>query len=301
MMQNPTPAIMSAPEPVPSMTITIPTADRLGAISPPLEAVSPTCVPADDNLNAMVEIDVKPQAEQQYPSYETPYQSPPMSAMEPGNPIYEETLQYYNGSKLFNNSDYSTPPPSTGPSTENTPDTRLTPFTASPSPPAHTEHTINGHLAVSPGPSSSDGLSPSPGLSPDPSRGRSPNPSVGRSQGRSPARPDGGFVCETCGAVKNSFHQFNHHKRYHERPWPCTFAGCELSFGTVTHLKRHINDKHKKTRSFYCTQPGCDYSRQGTKSFPRKDNWKRHMLKKHSIDPKNTDEDHLDDDAMDVA
>lgn len=89
----------------------------------------------------------------------------------------------------------------------------------------------------------------------------------------------------------------SHHKRYHERPWQC--QQCDRSFGTITHLKRHINDKHEKTRKFYCTQPGCEYSRLGTKSFPRKDNWKRHMLKKHAIDPQNdTDEDYLGDDSM---
>jgi hypothetical protein len=71
----------------------------------------------------------------------------------------------------------------------------------------------------------------------------------------------------------------------------------------VTHKNRHVNDKHVKTRKFYCTQAGCDYARGGPKSFPRKDNWKRHMMKKHSIDPKNvTDEDHLGEDvAMDGA
>lgn len=66
-------------------------------------------------------------------------------------------------------------------------------------------------------------------------------------------------------------------------------------------MRRHVNDKHHKTRKFYCTIAGCDYSRQGIKSFPRKDNWKRHMLKKHSFDPQNvTDEDYLGDEvAMD--
>lgn len=46
-----------------------------------------------------------------------------------------------------------------------------------------------------------------------------------------------------------------------------------------------MNDRHHKTRQFYCTQPGCLYSRQGGKSFPRKDNWRRHMKNKHHIDP----------------
>jgi hypothetical protein len=30
--------------------------------------------------------------------------------------------------------------------------------------------------------------------------------------------------------------------------------------------------------------PGCDYSRTGGKAFPRKDNWKRHMVKIHGMD-----------------
>jgi hypothetical protein len=56
-----------------------------------------------------------------------------------------------------------------------------------------------------------------------------------------------------------------------------------MRFGTKTHLDRHINDKHNKTRKYYCIQPKCPYSRQGGKSFPRKDNWRRHMQNKHNI------------------
>ena len=51
-----------------------------------------------------------------------------------------------------------------------------------------------------------------------------------------------------------------------------------MRFGTKTHLDRHVNDKHKKSRKFYCQAPGCPYSRHGGKSFPRKDNWRRHMV-----------------------
>jgi hypothetical protein len=53
----------------------------------------------------------------------------------------------------------------------------------------------------------------------------------------------------------------------------------------MTHLKRHINDKHLQTEKFHCTQAGCSYSRQGGKSFPRKGNWRRHMVKIHGLDP----------------
>lgn len=72
----------------------------------------------------------------------------------------------------------------------------------------------------------------------------------------------------------------SHHKRYHERPHQC--PQCDKRFGTKTHLDRHINDKHNKTRKYHCTVTGCAYSKQGGgKSFPRKDNWRRHMQNKH--------------------
>ncbi|KAK0655882.1 hypothetical protein B0T16DRAFT_451509 [Cercophora newfieldiana] len=93
------------------------------------------------------------------------------------------------------------------------------------------------------------------------------------------------FPCDQCHRVFDQVHKLNHHKRYHDRPHECTHPGCTMRFGTKTHLDRHINDKHKKTRQFHCTEHGCPYSRQGGKSFPRKDNWRRHMMNKHQITP----------------
>lgn len=83
----------------------------------------------------------------------------------------------------------------------------------------------------------------------------------------------------------DQIHKLNHHKRYHDRPHECPHAGCTMRFGTKTHLDRHINDKHFKTRKFYCTVHDCPYSKQGGKSFPRKDNWRRHMVNKHQLTP----------------
>jgi len=71
-----------------------------------------------------------------------------------------------------------------------------------------------------------------------------------------------------------------------------------MKFGTKTHLDRHVNDKHFKMRKFHCTQPECPYSRQGGKSFPRKDNWRRHMLNKHHITPTTDPEPEFGDDMM---
>ncbi|KAK3336873.1 hypothetical protein B0T19DRAFT_53572 [Cercophora scortea] len=165
-----------------------------------------------------------------------------------------------------NDTDWSTPPPSSGPSTSNTPDTRLTPYTASPSPRPDNEPRIDSQMVASPGQA---GVSPS-------QSGASPSQS-----GASPRS----FSCDQCHRVFDQIHKLNHHKRYHDKPHECLHQGCTMRFGTKTHLDRHINDKHRKTRSFHCQVHECPYSRQGGKSFPRKDNWRRHMINKHGITP----------------
>ncbi|KAB5517329.1 hypothetical protein GE09DRAFT_569618 [Coniochaeta sp. 2T2.1] len=91
------------------------------------------------------------------------------------------------------------------------------------------------------------------------------------------------YKCDECNRVFDQYHKLNHHTRYHDRPHLCEHPGCGKRFGTKTHLDRHINDKHTKTKKYFCTQYNCPYSRQGGKSFPRKDNWRRHMQNKHNI------------------
>lgn len=112
----------------------------------------------------------------------------------------------------------------------------------------------------------------------------SPRSDIGQAGGQLGTSPRA-FACDQCHRVFDQIHKLNHHKRYHDRPHECTHPGCTMRFGTKTHLDRHINDKHNKTRKFYCTQPDCPYSRQGGKSFPRKDNWRRHIMNKHRITP----------------
>jgi len=77
----------------------------------------------------------------------------------------------------------------------------------------------------------------------------------------------------------------SHHKRYHERNHECSYPGCGKRFGTKTHLDRHVNDKHVKGKKYHCTVPECPYSIAGGKSFPRKDNWRRHMQNAHQLNP----------------
>ncbi|CCC07802.1 hypothetical protein SMACR_01368 [Sordaria macrospora] len=221
-----------------------------------------------------------------------------------------------DGFGLQDMSDVSTPPPLSDSSMQNTPSTRLT---YSPSPrPDFDQNTNFVPLMVpnSPANFSTGGFSSNQGMSPgglsavdySSSQGMSPggfndfgnqvmgypqglSPSTIPQSGMSPATPASSgasprvFACDQCHREFDQIHKLNHHKRYHERPHECTHPNCTMRFGTKTHLDRHINDKHKKTRQFHCTVPECPWSRQGGRSFPRKDNWRRHMINKHQITP----------------
>lgn len=117
-----------------------------------------------------------------------------------------------------------------------------------------------------------------------PENGRlKPDPSVSPHSSR-PSPPSGPLVCSECGREFDQIHKLNHHKRYHDRTHECPYADCDRKFGTKTHLDRHINDRHLKLKAYHCTEPTCAWFKGG-KSFPRKDNWRRHMIKKHGSTP----------------
>ncbi|KAH6607186.1 hypothetical protein Trco_003499 [Trichoderma cornu-damae] len=124
-----------------------------------------------------------------------------------------------------------------------------------------------------------------------------PSPeSVGSSDFRHSASPHSGagshsprtgvYRCDEpgCNQFFDQPHKLKHHQRYHSKDHKCPYPGCGKGFGTKTHLQRHINDRHEKKKKFHCSVAGCDYSRAGGKAFPRKDNWKRHMIKIHNIE-----------------
>ncbi|KAI2605022.1 uncharacterized protein GGS25DRAFT_503134 [Hypoxylon fragiforme] len=150
--------------------------------------------------------------------------------------------------------DYTTTPgqSSTDPSMGRTPDTRVT-ISPSPYPAVHQQVKME----------------PESSLSPETSK-------------LSPQSP--GHICEECGRYFDQVHKLNHHKRYHDRKHECPYDGCDKKFGTKTHLDRHINDKHVKSKAYHCIESTCPYFRGG-KAFPRKDNWRRHMVKKHGATP----------------
>ncbi|KAI8632970.1 hypothetical protein F5Y19DRAFT_472153 [Xylariaceae sp. FL1651] len=126
----------------------------------------------------------------------------------------------------------------------------------------------------------------SSGRTPDtqPTVSPSPFPTIPEHDKLKPEPQPGLLICPECGRSFDQIHKLNHHKRYHDRTHECTYEGCDKKFGTKTHLDRHINDRHLKLRAYHCTEPSCPWFKGG-KSFPRKDNWRRHMVKKHGSTP----------------
>lgn len=102
----------------------------------------------------------------------------------------------------------------------------------------------------------------------------------------------GSYPCNEpgCHQIFDQPHKLKHHQRYHIKDHKCHYPNCGKGFGTKTHLQRHINDRHEKKKKFHCAVQNCEYSRQGGKGFPRKDNWKRHMTKIHNMDQKSLPE-----------
>lgn len=80
---------------------------------------------------------------------------------------------------------------------------------------------------------------------------------------------------------------YRQHNRYHTRLFKCPVESCPSSgFGEKTHLHRHMKGKHpecvQNNPRFYCTEPWCKYSREGTKGgMVRRDNYIRHMKSQH--------------------
>lgn len=73
----------------------------------------------------------------------------------------------------------------------------------------------------------------------------------------------------------------------HSRPHCCTYANCAKSrrgFSTANDLARHKASVHKEAGIGYkCQHEDCARAAQ-PKTWPRKDNFRTHLLKVHRID-----------------
>jgi hypothetical protein len=120
----------------------------------------------------------------------------------------------------------------------------------------------------------------------DPESGHTPDP-LGQSgsliePGKSSTSETSGksFICQECGRFFDQVHKLNHHKRYHDRAHQCPYPECDKKFGTKTHLVRHIESRHPKSKGYHCPHASCIWAKGG-KSFLRKDNLRRHLTRQH--------------------
>ena len=69
-----------------------------------------------------------------------------------------------------------------------------------------------------------------------------------------------------------------HRELVHKRKHHCTDPGCFQSFTEARSLKRHIQTRHRDTRTEFCPHTGCLYDRKG---FNRHDSFVKHIRKRH--------------------
>jgi len=85
----------------------------------------------------------------------------------------------------------------------------------------------------------------------------------------------------SCPRVFHSIGDYNHPSKSHTLPILCSETLCNARFATITHLRRHANEKHNTAEKFYCTLETCSRSVNGGKFFKRKENLVRHEWKMH--------------------
>lgn len=74
----------------------------------------------------------------------------------------------------------------------------------------------------------------------------------------------------------------------HEKPHKCKYPSCEYSSATANDLERHTSSKHmtslhdgRPAKMHSCSLEPC---KSQARSFPRLDNFRNHLRKKHNLD-----------------
>ncbi|KAL1867551.1 hypothetical protein VTK73DRAFT_4103 [Phialemonium thermophilum] len=114
-------------------------------------------------------------------------------------------------------------------------------------------------------------------------------PSVLSPSARDSSDSGGNIVCPLCDQPVKSDSELKRHEAKHTKPHRCQEPGCTRSGGFTTRndLDRHRRSVHGLAETKY----RCPYGKCAGKSktWPRADNFRQHLIKIHKIDPKPND------------
>ncbi len=73
------------------------------------------------------------------------------------------------------------------------------------------------------------------------------------------------------------------HQKRHAKPYHCTYANCEKSFGSKNDWKRHENSQHYQLEIWRCAERAADNLPQCGKVCHRRESLQAHLRKDHGI------------------
>ncbi|OOF96257.1 hypothetical protein ASPCADRAFT_166802 [Aspergillus carbonarius ITEM 5010] len=95
----------------------------------------------------------------------------------------------------------------------------------------------------------------------------------------------GWIQCEFCTKRTRLRCEMKKHKKRHERPYGCTFAKCNKTFGSKADWKRHENSQHFHAQCWRCTL--ADATQEDlpcARLFYRQEMYVQHLKKHHDVD-----------------
>ncbi|KAL4872185.1 hypothetical protein BDV12DRAFT_151500 [Aspergillus spectabilis] len=94
----------------------------------------------------------------------------------------------------------------------------------------------------------------------------------------------GWIQCEFCPKQTRLRCEMKKHQKRHERPYGCTFPGCDKTFGSKADWKRHEQSQHFGVQSWQCTLPDPAQGALCARLFNRQDAYAQHLEKQHQFD-----------------
>ncbi|KAL5337806.1 hypothetical protein BJX70DRAFT_223774 [Aspergillus crustosus] len=91
--------------------------------------------------------------------------------------------------------------------------------------------------------------------------------------------------CEYCPKQTRLRCEMKKHQKRHERPYGCTFPGCDKTFGSKADWKRHEQSQHFGVQSWQCTLPDTTQTNAlCARMFDRQDAYAQHLETHHLVD-----------------